>query len=133
MIWSVAAAAEIAILALISVAVADARSRSASASRGTPRQSLPLLRRSIRYTAKAQQRYGGQLMRKTSALLAGVIAGLVAPATVLQAGRYPSLKGTDLSRIRGDVARVGSDFSKVIGRESGQNPSLAPTGQADRK
>lgn len=72
-------------------------------------------------------------MRNTSALLAGVIAGLVAPSTILEVGRYPSLRGTDLSRMRGDVARVGGDFSTVIQREHGQKSRPSLYGPAARK
>ena len=72
-------------------------------------------------------------MRKTRALLAGVISSLVAPGSILEAGRYPSLKGTDLARMRGDVARVGVDFYQVIQRENGQTSNRPATKTTARK
>ena len=56
-------------------------------------------------------------MRKRSALLAGVLSGLASTGTIGQTARYPTLEGSDLSRMRGDVQRVGNTFSSVLRRE----------------
>lgn len=56
-------------------------------------------------------------MNHTKALLAGILAGLSAPATMAQTPNYHNLQGSDLQRLRGDVARVGSTFNTVIARE----------------
>lgn len=53
-------------------------------------------------------------MKHGKALLAGVIAGIAAPASLGIPSQYQPLKGSDLSRMRSDVQRVGSDFSRVI-------------------
>jgi len=66
-------------------------------------------------------------MRKRTALLAGVLSGLASSGTVAQPARYPSLEGSDLNRLRGDVSRVGLDFSNVIARENGQVNETAGT------
>lgn len=59
-------------------------------------------------------------MRNKSALLAGILAGLASPGTVMAETKYPRLGGNDMARLRGDVARVGGDFSTVINREHGK-------------
>ena len=59
-------------------------------------------------------------MEKTKAILAGILAGLAAPASHAQCTHYERLNGSDLSRMRGDVARVGMDFNNVISRQSGK-------------
>lgn len=59
-------------------------------------------------------------MEKTKAILAGILAGLAAPASLIQHTHYQRLHGSDLSRMRGDVARVGLDFNNVITRQNGK-------------
>ncbi len=56
-------------------------------------------------------------MKHAKALLAGIFAGLAAPACIAHSPRYPQLQTSDLQRIRGDVARVGGSFNAVIARE----------------
>jgi hypothetical protein len=56
-------------------------------------------------------------MKNRSALFAGILAGLAAPGSALATTSYPRLEGQDLTRLRGDVERVGLDFSNVIARE----------------
>ena len=63
------------------------------------------------------------MMSKTRSIVAGFLSGFMSPGTLFEVARYPSLKGTDQSRIRGDAERVGADFSKVIDREHGKLPS----------
>lgn len=53
-------------------------------------------------------------MKQTKALLAGLLAGIASPASIGGHVDYARLAGSDLSRMRGDVARVGRDFSIVI-------------------
>ncbi|HLR12648.1 MAG TPA: hypothetical protein VK104_03430 [Burkholderiaceae bacterium] len=60
------------------------------------------------------------IMRKRSALVAGIIAGISSPATVIATPDYPRVQGTDLQRMRQDVRRVGNDFSAAISRYHGQ-------------
>lgn len=57
-------------------------------------------------------------MRNRKALIAGILAGITSPATLASPGGYPTLQGSDMSRMRQDVRRVGSDFSTVINREN---------------
>lgn len=59
-------------------------------------------------------------MRKKSALVAGIFAGLASPATIITTAEYPRMQGTDLQRMRQDVRRIGGDFSAVINRYYGQ-------------
>jgi hypothetical protein len=67
-------------------------------------------------------------MQRKDALISGILAGLASPASIGVPVKYPSLKGNDLDRLRGDVMRLGSDFSTVIGRENGKqkSPSQGP-------
>ncbi len=65
-------------------------------------------------------------MKHAKAILAGLFAGLAAPASIAQAPRYLELQGTDLQRIRGDVARVGGTFKTVIAREHSKKADRAP-------
>lgn len=58
-------------------------------------------------------------MQRKSALIAGILASLAAPGSI-GAVEYPRPQGNDLGRLRGDVARVGRDFSTVIERENGK-------------
>lgn len=61
------------------------------------------------------------IMTNKSALFAGILAGLAAPASAFTTTiEYPRLSGQDLSRLRNDVRRVGNDFSTVIARENGK-------------
>lgn len=57
-------------------------------------------------------------MKHGKALLAGVIAGIAAPASLGNPSGYQPLRGTDLSRMREDVQRVGRDFSLVINKNN---------------
>lgn len=59
-------------------------------------------------------------MRKRGALIAGIIAGLSSPATVISAANYPRMQGSDLQRLRQDVHRVGNDFNTAIHRCHGE-------------
>lgn len=62
-------------------------------------------------------------MKKRLEFYAGLLAGLGAPLGAFQTKAYPRLGGSDLARLRGDVGRIGGDFSKVIARENGKtNP-----------
>lgn len=54
---------------------------------------------------------------RSKALIAGVLAGLAAPATIGASVEYPRPKGDDLSRLRGDVLRLGGTFRTVIEQE----------------
>ncbi len=72
-------------------------------------------------------------MRKTSALMAGVLSGLASSGTVAETGRYPTLEGSDMSRMRGDVERVGGDFCTVIKRQHGKTKNSTTGRQADHK
>lgn len=55
-------------------------------------------------------------MRRTKALLAGFLAGLSSPLALFEPREYQRLNGDDLSRMRGDVERVGRDLATAIGR-----------------
>lgn len=57
------------------------------------------------------------VMKNRSTLLAGILAGMSSPATIYAQSTYLPPTGTDMERLRGDVARVGKDFSTVIERE----------------
>lgn len=58
-------------------------------------------------------------MQSKSALIAGILAGIASPSTIGAPAQFERLQGSDLSRMRGDVLRVGGDFSTVITRERG--------------
>jgi len=58
-------------------------------------------------------------MKDSKSFMAGVLAGL-APASVFERSKYPSLEGSDMNRMRSDVERVGKQFSTVIDRENGK-------------
>ena len=64
-------------------------------------------------------------MQNRSALIAGVLAGLSAPGSFASTVDYPRPPGSDLSRLRGDMSRVGRDFSNVIKREHGKQKSAS--------
>jgi len=55
-------------------------------------------------------------MKQTRSLLAGVLAGMAAPASIGAPVEYQRVTGSDLARLRGDAARVGQDFETVIKR-----------------
>jgi hypothetical protein len=57
-------------------------------------------------------------MRSKSTLLAGILAGMSASASIYASPNYPKLIGTDTERLRGDIKRVGRHFSTVIDREN---------------
>ena len=65
-------------------------------------------------------------MRHKDALIAGVLAGIASPGAVGASGNYRLPQSSDLQRMRGDVTRLGCDFSTVIKREHGKQIS-APT------
>jgi len=60
------------------------------------------------------------IMKNKSALFAGIMAGMSSPASVYAESAYPRLHGSDMDRMRSDVLRIGSDFSKVIEQENGK-------------
>lgn len=60
-------------------------------------------------------------MKNRKSFMAGILSGL-APTSVFERSKYPSLEGSDMSRMRSDVERVGKQFSTVMGRESGKKP-----------
>lgn len=62
-------------------------------------------------------------MQSKSALIAGILAGIVSPNSIGAPVKFERLQGTDLSRLRGDVLRVGRDFTTVIDRERGHKKS----------
>jgi hypothetical protein len=59
-------------------------------------------------------------MRKNSAFGAGIWSAIASPGAILSTPNYPTLAGSDLDRLRGDVRTVGGDFAKVIRREHGK-------------
>lgn len=61
------------------------------------------------------------LMKQSRSLLAGVLAGMAAPASIGMPVEYSRITGSDLSRLRGDAARVGQDFATVIKRHGDKN------------
>ena len=69
-------------------------------------------------------------MQNKNALIAGVLAGLASPGSFASTVDYPCPRGNDLGRLRGDMARVGRDFSNVIKREHGKQK---PASKADSK
>lgn len=66
-------------------------------------------------------------MKQSKALIAGVFAGLSAPASMGVPAEYPRLVGSDLNRLRGDVQRVGRDFETVIKKKNGEARSPRST------
>jgi len=65
-------------------------------------------------------------MKDRKSFVAGLLTGL-APPSVFEAGKYPNLEGSDMSRMRGDVERIGKQFSTVIDRENGKKAPTAAT------
>ena len=65
--------------------------------------------------------------KKNHALMAGVLAGIASPASIGMPVAYPRLNGDDMSRIQGDVMRVGSDFSSAMKKyeQTIQTPSAS--------
>lgn len=59
-------------------------------------------------------------MRSKSALIAGVVAGIASPGSIGAPATYRLPQGSDLQRMRGDVARLGGDFATVMNREHGK-------------
>ncbi|MFC3107426.1 hypothetical protein ACFQAT_07975 [Undibacterium arcticum] len=66
-------------------------------------------------------------MKNKSALLAGILAGMSSPATIYAQPSYPRLVGSDMERLRGDVSRVGNDFSTVIDSEHAKEQAASYT------
>ncbi len=66
-------------------------------------------------------------MRGKDALIAGVVAGMASPGTIGAPGKYRLPQGSDLHRMRGDVARLGQDFVTVISREHGKQAATQST------
>jgi len=64
--------------------------------------------------------FWSRIMQRKGALIAGILAGIAAPASIGAPVEYPRPRGSDLSRMRGDVERLGGDFSSVLGREHGK-------------
>jgi hypothetical protein len=62
---------------------------------------------------------------KTRKFFSGLIEGLASTGSILEPSRYPSLKGSDLSRLRSDVSRIGTDFHAVIERENDKEQEQA--------
>jgi hypothetical protein len=58
-------------------------------------------------------------MKDRQSFVAGLLTGL-APPSVFEGIQYPRLEGSDMARMRGDVERVGKQFSHVIDREHGE-------------
>jgi hypothetical protein len=56
-------------------------------------------------------------LARGKAIIAGILAGIAAPATIGAPADYPRPQGDDLSRIRGDVLRLGGTFRAVIDSE----------------
>lgn len=65
-------------------------------------------------------------MKRAMSFFDGLLAGL-APPSPFEHSLLPPLEGTDLSRMRGDLERVGSTFNAVIERENGKAPTSHPT------
>lgn len=57
---------------------------------------------------------------KNKALIAGLMAGIAAPASIGATVHYQRLAGSDMNRMRHDVERVGRDFAVVINRKNGE-------------
>lgn len=62
-------------------------------------------------------------MANVKVLMADILFGMSAPARLFDKPSYPSLRGTDLDRLRGDVCRVGQDFTTVLNRENAKESS----------
>lgn len=51
---------------------------------------------------------------RRNSVLAGLIASLLSPASVVYSQPYKKLQGSDLTRMRQDMSRIGNDFRKSI-------------------
>lgn len=69
-------------------------------------------------------------MKNRKSFLDGILSGM-APPSPFELSTYPSLDGTDASRMRGDVERVGKQFFAVIERENAKEaqPSSAESSE----
>lgn len=56
-------------------------------------------------------------MRKLSAFVVGILEGMASPRSLFAPVSYPKVAGTDMDRLRGDVANVGADLWRVIQQE----------------
>lgn len=74
--------------------------------------------------------FWNRIMQSKSALIAGILAGIASPSTIGAPAKFERLPGTDLSRMRGDVVRVGGDFSTVITRERGNKKASLKAGKS---
>jgi hypothetical protein len=63
-------------------------------------------------------------MKDRKSFMNGLLSGL-APPSVFERSNYPSLEGSDMSRMRNDVERVGKQLSTVIDRENGKKAQSA--------
>ncbi|MDQ0040850.1 hypothetical protein J2W33_001745 [Variovorax boronicumulans] len=70
-------------------------------------------------------------MQSKSALIAGILAGIASPSTIGAPVKFERLQGSDLSRMRGDVTRIGGDFSSVINRERGNKKASLKAGKSN--
>ena len=70
------------------------------------------------------------ILEKSKAILAGILAGLASPASIAQQTHYQRLQGSDLSRMRGDVSRVGLDFQNVITHQYGKKAKHTSASQS---
>ena len=61
-----------------------------------------------------------RIMRNKTALIAGIVAGFSSPGSIGASAPYRLPQGSNLQRMRGDVARLGGDFATVIEREHGK-------------
>ena len=68
-------------------------------------------------------------MKDRKSFVVGFLSGM-APPTPFERIDLPRLSGTDASRMRGDVERVGKQFSAVIDRKSqdARNPQSSRGG-----
>jgi hypothetical protein len=64
-------------------------------------------------------------LARSRTILAGILAGIAAPATIGAPADYPRPQGDDLSRIRGDVLRLGATFRAVIDDEQASRKAKA--------
>lgn len=65
-------------------------------------------------------------MKKHAKILAALISGLGATATVFAAPTFHRPVGSDLARMRGDVERVGTTMRAVIKREHERQAAKNP-------
>lgn len=59
-------------------------------------------------------------MKHRKSFMAGFLSGMV--PSPFESSTLPSLEGSDLSRLRSDVERVGKQMYSVIEREREENP-----------